>query len=41
MSDVVKCGKPLTGKTLKIQKEKEEVLNLAEVMPTIVKPNGC
>ena len=41
VSHVVECGEPLIGKTLKIQKEKEEVLNLAEVMPIMAKPNGC
>ena len=40
-SHTVVCEKPLTGKTLKIQKEKEELLNLAEVEPIIAIPNGC
>ena len=40
-SHTVVCEEPLTGKTLKIQKEKEELLNLAEVEPIIAIPNGC
>ena len=38
---LVECEEPLTGKTLKIHKEKRELINLAEVKPLIAKPSGC
>ena len=41
MSVTVRCGDTLIGKRLKIVKEVEEVLNLAEVVPTIASPIGC
>ena len=38
---VVICHEPLTGKILKIEKQVEEVLNLAEVKPILLKAKGC
>ena len=38
---VVECPEPLTGKILKIEKQVQQVLNLAEVRPVLRKAKGC
>ena len=39
-SRIVKCSEPLIGKRLKIEKQVEEALVLAEVMPVLRKERG-
>ena len=37
----VTCGEPFTGRKLVLQKTETLVLNLAEVQPIFVGPDGC